>query len=61
MPTPRKREKGLKMGVGKFSNGSLRLSRDDVSKATGGHHGRPYSGKGAYWVSRGKPRKQKPR
>ncbi|KIM46270.1 hypothetical protein M413DRAFT_441350 [Hebeloma cylindrosporum] len=35
-PATRKREKGLKMGVGKFSNGSLRLSRDDVDKAMGG-------------------------
>jgi len=52
-PTPRKREKGLKMGVGKFSNGSLRLSRSDIIKATGGHHGGPHS--------RRKPGKQKPR
>ena len=58
--TPRKREKGLKMGVGKFGNGLLRLSRDDISKATGGHSG-PYSRKAAYGASRGKPRKQKPR
>jgi len=35
-PATRKREKGLKMGVGKFSNGSLRLSRDDVDTAMGG-------------------------
>lgn len=35
-PVIRKREKGLKMGVGKFSNGSLRLNRDDVDTAMGG-------------------------
>jgi hypothetical protein len=29
---PRKREKGLRMGVGKFSQGSLRLSRDDINR-----------------------------
>ncbi|KAH9482920.1 hypothetical protein JR316_0005020 [Psilocybe cubensis] len=29
------RVKGLKMGVGKFSNGSLRLGREDVDKALG--------------------------
>jgi hypothetical protein len=60
-PTPRKREKGLKMGVGKFSNGSLHLSRADISKATSGHHGEPFSRRGAHWASRGKPRKQKSR
>jgi len=60
-PTPRKREKGLKMGVGKFINGSLHLSRDDIRKATGGHHSDPYSQKGAHRASRGKPRKQKSR
>ena len=48
-PTPRKREKGLKMGVGKFSNGTLRLSRNDIGKATGG----PYGRKGAHEASRG--------
>ncbi|KAF8812362.1 hypothetical protein BYT27DRAFT_7087419 [Phlegmacium glaucopus] len=60
-PTPRKREKGLKMGVGKFNNGLLRLSRDDISKATGGHDGGPFSSKGAHGAFRGKPRKQKSR
>ncbi|KAF8192509.1 hypothetical protein BJ912DRAFT_962209 [Pholiota molesta] len=37
VPTTRKREKGLKMGVGKFSNGALRLSREDVNMAMGNH------------------------
>ena len=60
-PTPRKREKGLKMGVGKFINGSLHLSRDDISKATGGHHGVPYRRKVTHRASRGKPRRQKSR
>ena len=46
------------MGVGKFINGSLHLSRDDISKA---HHGEPYNRKGAHWASRGKPPKQKSR
>jgi len=60
-PTPRKREKGLKMGVGKFINGSLHLSRNDIGKATGSHHGEPYSLMGAHRTSRGKLRKQKSR
>jgi len=30
--TIRKREKGLRMGVGKFSHGFLRLSKDDISR-----------------------------
>jgi len=60
-PTPRKREKGLKMGVGKFSNGLLRLSRDDISKVTGGHDGDPYSRKSTHRASQGKPRKRKSR
>jgi len=34
-PATRKREKGLKMGVGKFTNGSLRLGRDDINAAVG--------------------------
>ena len=38
-PIARKREKGLKMGVGNFKNGSLRLSRDDVNMALGGGFG----------------------
>ncbi|KIJ56731.1 hypothetical protein M422DRAFT_149073, partial [Sphaerobolus stellatus SS14] len=32
---PQKRERGLRMGVGKFSNGILKLSRDDISKVQG--------------------------
>lgn len=32
----KKRERGLKMGVGKFSGGILKLSKDDIAKATGG-------------------------
>ena len=60
-PIPRKREKGLKMGVGKFVNGSLHLSQDDIRKATGGHHGELYGRKGANRASRGKARKQKSR
>ena len=48
------------MGVGKFINGSLHLSRDDISKATGGH-GEPDSRKRAHRASRGKPQKQKSR
>jgi len=54
-PTPRKREKGLKMGVGKFSNGSLRLSRDDINMAS--HGGLHSNRKRTHGASRGKPRK----
>ncbi|KAJ3542529.1 hypothetical protein NMY22_g3485 [Coprinellus aureogranulatus] len=32
---PRKREQGMKMGVGKFKNGQLHLSREDIQKVTG--------------------------
>ncbi|KZP03848.1 hypothetical protein FIBSPDRAFT_768340 [Athelia psychrophila] len=33
---PRKRDRGLKMGVGKFRGGMLKLSRDEISTAQGG-------------------------
>lgn len=33
-PSTRRRDSGLKMGVGKFSNGFLHLRKDDVSMAT---------------------------
>ncbi|KZS97988.1 hypothetical protein SISNIDRAFT_405834, partial [Sistotremastrum niveocremeum HHB9708] len=32
---PKQREKGLRMGVGKFENGMLKLSRDDIAKVQG--------------------------
>jgi len=53
-PATRKREKGLKMGVGKFSNGSLCLSRDDVDMAMGGSGSGSSRGRG-----RGKPERRK--
>lgn len=31
----KKRERGLNMGVGRFSGGILKLSKDDIAKATG--------------------------
>ncbi|KAF8974230.1 hypothetical protein BDZ97DRAFT_1899971 [Flammula alnicola] len=58
-PTTRKREKGLKMGVGKFSNGSLRLTRDDVNMVMAGHkEGSSSRGRGR-GRGRGKPGKRK--
>ncbi|GLB33721.1 hypothetical protein LshimejAT787_0106050 [Lyophyllum shimeji] len=36
---PRKRERGLKMGVGTFRGGYLRLSREDISMVEGGGQG----------------------
>ncbi|OCB87501.1 hypothetical protein A7U60_g5406 [Sanghuangporus baumii] len=41
----RKRERGLKLGVGKFSGGVLKLSRDDIASVRG--NARPTRGKGA--------------
>ncbi|KAL5530315.1 hypothetical protein ACEPAF_6572 [Sanghuangporus sanghuang] len=41
----RKRERGLKLGVGKFSGGVLKLSRDDIASVRG--NARPIRGKGA--------------
>jgi len=35
-PAKARRDRGLKMGVGKFSGGLLKLSRKDVSLAQGG-------------------------
>jgi len=29
---PRKRERGMRMGIGKFSGGILKLSQDEISK-----------------------------
>ena len=43
---PRKREKGLKMGVGRFSNGSLKLSQDDVNMAMGSRKDSSSRGRG---------------
>ncbi|KAL5508145.1 hypothetical protein ACEPAH_5763 [Sanghuangporus vaninii] len=40
----RKRERGLKLGVGKFSGGVLKLSRDDIASVRG--NARPTRGKG---------------
>ncbi|KAK0191003.1 hypothetical protein F5146DRAFT_1046710 [Armillaria mellea] len=37
-PTNQKRERGLRMGVGKFSGGLLKLSQEDISKAQGRSH-----------------------
>lgn len=50
----RKRDKGLKMGVGKFSNGSLRLGRDDVDMALGTRG--PRDGSSGRGRGRGAPR-----
>ncbi|KAL5487940.1 hypothetical protein ACEPAI_6048 [Sanghuangporus weigelae] len=41
----RKRERGLKLGVGKFSGGVLKLSRDDIASVRG--NARPTRGRGA--------------
>jgi hypothetical protein len=57
-PVTRKREKGLKMGVGKFSNGSLRLSRGDVDMAIG-VFGSGSSTRGARGRGRGKTERRK--
>ena len=57
-PATRKREKGLKMGVGKFCNGSLRLSREDVGMAMSGSGSRS-STRGARGRGRGKPERRK--
>ena len=43
-PDRKKRERGLKLGVGKFSGGVLKLSKDDVASVRG--NGRPMRGKG---------------
>ncbi|KAF9569022.1 hypothetical protein CPC08DRAFT_757219 [Agrocybe pediades] len=42
----RKRQKGLKMGIGKFTNGSLRLGREDIDAVVGGGARRGFSNKG---------------
>ncbi|KAF8165426.1 hypothetical protein B0H34DRAFT_689143 [Crassisporium funariophilum] len=56
-PPVRKREKGLKMGVGKFSNGSLRLSREDIDIGIGGQRrGSSHSRGGSRGSSRGNGR-----
>lgn len=55
---PRKREKGLKMGVGRFSNGSLRLGQDDVNMALGNRRDLSSRGRGR-GRGRGKPGKRK--
>lgn len=34
-----KRERGLKMGVGSFSGGTLKLSRNDIASVTGKSRG----------------------
>ncbi|TFL05770.1 hypothetical protein BDV98DRAFT_560617 [Pterulicium gracile] len=44
----KKRDRGLSMGVGRFSGGVLKLSRDDIAKATG------TSGRGRGGGSRGR-------
>ncbi|KAG5644062.1 hypothetical protein DXG03_009152 [Asterophora parasitica] len=49
-PSTRKRERGLKMGVGKFQGGLLKLSRDEIMMAEGGGRGR---GRGGSRGSRG--------
>ncbi|KII94780.1 hypothetical protein PLICRDRAFT_33591 [Plicaturopsis crispa FD-325 SS-3] len=39
-PVPRKRDRGLKLGVGKFSGGMLRLSKDEIANVNNGGVGR---------------------
>ncbi|THH12345.1 hypothetical protein EW145_g50 [Phellinidium pouzarii] len=51
-PDRRKRERGLKMGVGKFSHGVLKLSRDDVASLQ--VDGGPTSGRGGATRGRGR-------
>ncbi|KAJ7179910.1 hypothetical protein C8R43DRAFT_870438 [Mycena crocata] len=57
---PRKtRERGLKMGVGKFSGGMLKLSRDEISRVQdgprrGSNRGRGRGGRGGGSSSRGR-------
>ena len=36
MKQKRKRERGLKMGVGTFSGGVLKLSREEIARVSGG-------------------------
>lgn len=43
---PKKRTRGLKMGVGRFSAGTLRLSQKDVSAIEGGHTREPTGRRG---------------
>ncbi|KIM90706.1 hypothetical protein PILCRDRAFT_59359, partial [Piloderma croceum F 1598] len=51
----KKRDRGIKMGVGRFSGGMLKLSREEISAAQGsGTRGRTSRGRGG---SRGRGRK----
>ena len=39
---PKKRQRGLQMGIGKFSGGTLKLSREEISRVQGqSNRGRP--------------------
>lgn len=49
-PSNQKRERGLRMGVGKFSGGLLKLSQEDISKA----QGRSHRGLGTHGRGRGR-------
>jgi hypothetical protein len=54
-PGNAKRDRGLKMGVGKFSGGLLKLSQKEVSLAQGGR-GERSSNRGRHTSSRGTKR-----
>ena len=45
-PDRRKRDKGLKMGVGHFSGGVLKLSKKDFSSEAGHSSSKNHKGKG---------------
>lgn len=58
-----KRERGLKMGVGRFSGGMLKLSRDEISiaqgdtaRSRGGSRGRVTGGRGGSGSGHGRGR-----